>query len=82
VIGDTKGALRRQSTQERRAVLASQQMKSTQWTTHLGAFIPSITEGIAPQGEYRGGNVGMPCREGQAVDIGGNEGSSRESVAR
>ena len=53
VTGATKGAFRRQAGKERRAALARQQ-RSTQWTSHLGAFMPSITESSGPS-EHRGG---------------------------
>ena len=54
VTGATKEALRRQNARERKALLAVQQ-KATQWTTHLGAFMPSIIESV----ERREGTGGM-----------------------
>ncbi len=62
VTGTTKGALRRQSAWERRAVLAAQ-AHSTQWTTHLGTFVPTISEGITTRGNNRGGM----CPQGLAL---------------
>ncbi len=62
VTGVTKGALRRQSARDRRALLAAQ-AQSTQWTTHLGAFVPTISEGITTLGKNRGGM----CPQGLAL---------------
>jgi len=53
VTGETKGALRRQAARERKTTLASQRA-TTQWTSHLGAFMPSITESLETR-QHRGG---------------------------
>ena len=45
VTGESKEALRRQLARERKAKLADQRV-TTQWTRHVGAFMPSILESL------------------------------------
>ena len=61
VTGETKGALRRQIARERKALL-EEQVRTTQWKSHVGAFMPSITESIERR-EYKGGM----CPQGLAL---------------
>lgn len=62
VTGATKGTLRRQAARERKARLERQRV-STQWTQHLGEFVPSILESSERIG-YRGGM----CPRGLALE--------------
>ena len=61
VTGQTKEVLRRQSARERRARLALQRQGS-QWKTHVGECVPSISESMGPH-EHRGGM----CPQGLAL---------------